>query len=99
MRQAPLRSCNAGNVGALRVNIPPPGTEDGDTNPARIAPRHLFDVGAGLDRIRLGRTTLSMRVTVVNLFDRVALYNFLSTFSGTHFVTPRSVRLDVTTRF
>ena len=26
-----------------------------------------------------------------NLFDKVALYNFLSTFSGTHFLQPRTV--------
>jgi hypothetical protein len=29
----------------------------------------------------------------------VALYNFLSTFSGTHFVAPRALRLDATVRF
>jgi hypothetical protein len=28
---------------------------------------------------------------VDNLLNKVALYNFLSTFSGTHFVAPRSV--------
>jgi hypothetical protein len=28
--------------------------------------------------------------TAVNLTNVVALYNFLSTFSGTHFVSPRS---------
>jgi hypothetical protein len=27
---------------------------------------------------------------VSNLTNKVALYNFLSTFSGTHFVSPRS---------
>jgi hypothetical protein len=32
----------------------------------------------------------SLRFTAVNLTNKVALYNFLSTFSGTHFVTPRS---------
>jgi hypothetical protein len=34
------------------------------------------------------KTTL--RLTVENLTNAVALYNFLSTFSGTHFVTPRA---------
>jgi hypothetical protein len=33
----------------------------------------------------------SARVTVVNLTNKEALYNFLSTFSGTHYVTPRTV--------
>ena len=32
----------------------------------------------------------SLRVTAINVTNKVALYNFLSTFSGTHFVTPRS---------
>jgi len=30
-------------------------------------------------------------LTVINLANKVALYNFLSTFSGTHYVTPRTV--------
>jgi len=29
----------------------------------------------------------------------VALYNFLSTFSGTHYVTPRTVTASVTFHF
>jgi len=29
------------------------------------------------------------------LTNAVALYNFLSTFSGTHFVTPRSLTLTM----
>jgi hypothetical protein len=28
---------------------------------------------------------------VINLANRNALYNFISTFSGTHYVTPRSI--------
>jgi len=35
------------------------------------------------------------RVTVINLANAVALYNFLSTFSGTHYVTPRTVSGEV----
>jgi hypothetical protein len=31
-----------------------------------------------------------LRLTVTNLGNKVALYNFLSTFSGTHFVPPRT---------
>jgi len=36
------------------------------------------------------RYKMTMKFTVVNLTNKEALYNFLSTFSGTHFVTPRS---------
>jgi hypothetical protein len=34
-------------------------------------------------------------VNVVNLLNVDGLYNFLSTFSGTHFVAPRSVTAQV----
>jgi hypothetical protein len=34
-------------------------------------------------------------VQVINLTDKVALYNFLSTFSGTHYVTPRTVTASI----
>jgi len=30
-------------------------------------------------------------ITVINVTNKEALYNFLSTFSGTHFVSPRAV--------
>ena len=62
-------------------------------------PHHLFDVAVGLDTLNVGHVPLRLRVTVINLFDTVALYNFLSTFSGTHFVTPRAVQLQVTVPF
>lgn len=95
----PIRSCRASLVGATRIRIPPPGTEDDDTNPPRIAPRHLFDVGIGFDSLRIGGVPFRARVTVVNLFDTVALYNFLSTFAGTHFVTSRAVKAELSVRF
>jgi hypothetical protein len=31
----------------------------------------------------------------VNITNHVGLYNFLSTFSGTHFVTPRAYTAEV----
>jgi hypothetical protein len=34
---------------------------------------------------------VNARVTVVNVSNQYVLYNFLSTFSGTHYVTPRTV--------
>ena len=39
------------------------------------------------------RTTL--RIPVTNLTNKVALYNSLSTFSGTHFVEPRAYQASV----
>jgi len=75
---------------AVRLHVAP-GTENGDKNPPRIAARHLFDV-AGHDNLNRGaRFKISARLTVINLGNKYALYNFLSTFSGTHYVTPRTV--------
>jgi len=87
----PLTNCAPSQYGSTRINIPAPGTQNDDRNPARIKPRHLFDVAAGVDDLFRGdRYRWSLRFTVINLTNKVALYNFLSTFSGTHFVTPRT---------
>ena len=37
----------------------------------------------------------SLRLTAVNFTNKYALYNFLSTFSGTHYVTPRALTAEV----
>lgn len=77
-----------------------PGTFNPDTNPARIAPRHLFDLGTGLENVfRTEPYHVNLTFTVVNLTNKVALYNFLSTFSGTHFVTPRSYQASLGVSF
>ncbi len=66
------------------------------TNPPRIAPRHLFDLGIGADNLLHGsRNKLRLRFSVINLTNKDALYNFLSTFSGTHFVTPRAYQVQL----
>jgi len=58
--------------------------------PPRVAPRHLFDLGTGIDNIfHTHRFKVNLQFTVINLTNQEALYNSLSTFSGTHFVTPR----------
>jgi len=41
----------------------------------------------------------SARLTVVNLTNKEALYNFLSTFSGTHYVTPRAITATLDSTF
>ena len=70
------------------------------TNPPRIAPRHLLDLGLGVDNLLHGeRTKVRVRFSVINLTNQDALYNFLSTFSGTHFVTPRAYQLQVGVNF
>ena len=97
---APITSCSSPVFGASRINIPAPGTENDDRNPPRIAPRHLFNAGVGFNNLFRGdRDKVALRVTVANLTNKVALYNFESTFSGTHFVTPRSMQAEVAFTF
>jgi hypothetical protein len=68
-----------------------PSEENEDHNPDRVKPRHLFNLAIGSDNIthREGRTRLTGSLEITNLTNRVGLYNFLSTFSGTHFLQPR----------
>jgi hypothetical protein len=93
----PITSCAPGTQhGATRIMIPADGTENDDHNPPRIAPRNLFDIAAGEDNLFHGdHYKWSLRVTAINLTNKVALYNFLSTFSGTHFVTPRALTAEL----
>ncbi|HEY6466694.1 MAG TPA: TonB-dependent receptor [Candidatus Acidoferrales bacterium] len=91
-----LGTCFASEIGSNLVRIPAPNTENDDKNPPRIAPRNLFDVSLGNDNLFNGdRYKWSARLTVINVTNKLALYNFLSTFSGTHFVTPRTVTGEI----
>jgi hypothetical protein len=88
--------CPASVYGSTFIKIPAPGTENDDHNPKRIAPRNLFDLSLGDDNLFHGdRFKWSARVTVINVANKVALYNFISTFSGTHYVTPRTVTGEI----
>ena len=87
-----LTTCAASAFGSKYLKVPAPGMENDDHNPQRIQARNLFDIAVGHDNILHGdRFRWSARVEIINLTNRVALYNFLSTFSGTHYVTPRTV--------
>ncbi len=88
---SPIAACASPNYGATRLRIPAPGAADADHNPPRIAPRHLFDVSIGSDNLfHKDRVRTTVKFAVLNLTNEPALYNFLSTFSGTHFVAPRT---------
>jgi len=96
----PLRSCNSPHYGATLIHIVAPGTYNPDTNPSRITPHNLFDFAVGADSLWKKDTyALSGKISIVNAANKVALYNFLSSFSGTHFVSPRVVQGDLTFRF
>ncbi len=91
----PLGVCTAG-YGSTLISLPAPGKENDDSNPPRIAPRNLFDLAVGDDNLFHGeRYKWSLRLSAINVTNKVALYNFLSTFSGTHYVTPRTLTAEV----
>jgi len=91
----PLGVCTAG-YGSTLISLPAPGKENDDTNPPRIAPRNLFDLAVGDDNLFHGeRYKWSLTLTAINLTNKIALYNFLSTFSGTHYVTPRALTAEI----
>ena len=92
----PLNSCASPDRGALRLRIPADGTANDDHNPPRVAPRHLFDLNFGTDNLfNTEHKRITARISIANLTNKAALYNFLSTFSGTHFVSPRTVRAQI----
>jgi hypothetical protein len=89
----PLPSpCPASQFGSNLIKVAAPGTQNDDHNPARIASRNLFDASVGDDNLFKGdHYKWSLTLTAINLTNKRALYNFLSTFSGTHYVTPRAL--------
>jgi len=93
----PITSCPLTTPqGSTLLNLAANGTNNPDHNPSRVKPRNLFDLSVGDDNLFHGdRFKWSLRLTAINLTNKTALYNFLSTFSGTHFVTPRSYTAEL----
>ena len=93
----PITSCPLTTPqGSTLLHLAANGTNDPDHNPSRVAPRNLFDVSVGDDDLFHGdHYKWSLRLTAINVTNKVALYNFLSTFSGTHFVTPRAMTAEL----
>ncbi|MEA2263148.1 MAG: hypothetical protein QOJ51_5973 [Acidobacteriaceae bacterium] len=95
-----IRQCSAAAFGVTRVRIRAYGTENDDKNPVRVTPRTLFDFSAGDDSLlKMERVTVGAHAGVLNATNQVALYDFLSTFSGTHFVPPRSLQVGIQISF
>ena len=95
--------CLASQFTSSLISIPAVNAENDDHNPPRIAPRSLFDLSFGEDNLLRrkaeSKRTLTASITIVNITNKYALYNFLSTFSGTHFVTPRSITAQLAYHF
>ena len=93
---SPNDLCPASLYGSTKLKIPSPGTENDDRNPPRVQARNLFDVAIGHDNLFNGdRYKWSIRLTAINIANKDAVYNFLSTFSGTHYVTPRALTAEI----
>ncbi len=101
---APFSDCTGpggkqGVVTSILIRLPQggygpfPSQENDDHNPDRVTPRHIFNLGIGTDNLfhSEGKRRYTASVEIANLTNVLALYNFLSTFSGTHFLPPRSV--------
>jgi hypothetical protein len=102
-RPIPNGVCLVSQFTSSLITIPAPNAENDDHTPPRVAPRSLFDLTLGEDNLlhrkEANKRTLSASLTIVNLSNKYALYNFLSTFSGTHFVTPRSITAQLAYHF
>jgi hypothetical protein len=87
----PITTCG-GMVTSKLITLPQAGQENDDHNPDRVKPRNVFNLGIGTDNLfhREGPRRYTASIEIANLTNVVALYNFLSTFSGTHFLQPRT---------
>ncbi len=92
----PIRACSGVGTATL-LTLPQTGTQNDDHNPDRVKPRNLLNFAIGTDNLfhteKGGRVIL--RFTIENLTNQVSLYNFLSTFGGTHFVAPRTFQASI----
>ena len=97
---SPITSCS-GTVTSRLLTLPQAGQENDDHNPDRVKPRSVFNLGIGTDNLlhTEGREKFTASVEIANLANTVALYNFLSTFSGTHFLQPRTLVAKIGVQF
>jgi TonB dependent receptor len=92
--------CPVSQFTSTLITLPAPGKQNDDHNPVRIAPRHLFDVSIGHNNLFHGdKYKISLQLTAINVTNDYALCNFLSTFSGTHYVTPRALTAELGLHF
>jgi hypothetical protein len=96
LTNTPYGQCLTSQFGSTFISVPAPNTENDDHNPQRIQARSLFDLSVGDDNLFHGeKYKWSVQLTAINLTNKTALYNFLSTFSGTHYVTPRTLTAQI----
>ena len=89
-------SCAPDSIAASRLVVPAAGTGDPLNNPiARRAASSVRSRRWSGQSAADERQKLRVRFSVINLTNQEALYNFLSTFSGTHFVEPRTYQVQL----
>ena len=65
----------------------------------RIKPRTTWDLSLGQEWKLAGKRRLALGVDLLNATDEKGLYNFLSTFGGTHVIPPRTLAGRVKWKF
>jgi len=65
----------------------------------RVNPRTVWNLSLGQAFKLAGRRSLLTEVDLLNVFDEKGIYNFLSTFGGTHVIPPRTLAGRVKYRF
>jgi outer membrane cobalamin receptor len=69
-----------------------------DSNPQRVKSRTIWDFSLGA-RLKQYGVPLDVQFDLLNAFDKEGLYNFMSTFGGTHVIPPREYSGHVTYTF
>lgn len=96
---APLTPNICGNnpVRSKLLVLPQTGQSNADHNPDRVNARSTFNLRVGTDNLlhTEAKQRITASITAENITNNIAVYNFLSTFSGTHFLQPRTVIVRV----
>jgi hypothetical protein len=77
-----------------------PGAGLVDFQRARVSPRQIFGISAGMTLLESRHTEVKAQFDIQNLMNTPFVYNFSNPFSGTHFGAPRQLsgRLQFTFR-
>lgn len=65
----------------------------------RVKPRTVWDFNSGKTFKFANKQSVELGMDLLNAFDKKAIYNFLSTYGGTHVIAPRTLAVHVKFRF
>jgi hypothetical protein len=72
---------------------------DLDSEPIRVKPRFILNLAVGKDLFERDSKKVNVQLSVLNLTDQTRLFNYLSVFSGTHYIPPRNVSVRLNFEF